>query len=98
MATQQQLEEARKLLQQGDILGAQASKQTGIAYTPIAQITSVSLAPTTPITLPQPKPDTTNYNSIISGGQGVISANATPITTPTPPPTDLETRIKSLQA
>lgn len=49
-------------------------------------ITSASLAPTpSPTILPQPT-DTTNYDSIVAGGQGEIGAGTTPAPTPAPAP------------
>ena len=41
---------------------------------PTGVITSDLLAPTTPFTLPQPAPDTTNYNAITANGTGQITS------------------------
>src|SRR3990167_964858 len=44
---------------------------------PTGVITSDLLAPTTPFTLPQPAPDTTNYNALTANGTGQITSGMT---------------------
>ena len=73
MATQQQIDETNKLLAQGNILGQQASQQTGIAYNPSAPITSADLEPVTQTNFsPLPQPDATNLNTSVTNPQAII--------------------------
>lgn len=58
-------------------------------------ITSASLAPTPAITLPQPQPDTTPYNQIISGGNAFIKGSQLPTETQ-PQTTDLTKQLQEL--
>ena len=60
-------------------------------------ITSESLTPATPITLPTPKTDTTNYDSLIAGGQGMIGAGQVKPTEPIAE-SDLTKSLKDLTA
>src|SRR3990167_6711938 len=63
--TQQQIDDANKLLQQGDVLGQQASQATGVAYSPSTSISSADLAPVKPLNLP-PAPQAPDYQGITS--------------------------------
>ena len=57
MATPQQIEESKRLLAQGDILGQQASQVTGISYTPVS----------TPVSAPAPVPVSAPIPTAITG-------------------------------
>lgn len=86
MATEQQLLDAQKLLQQGDILGQQSSQLTGISYTPIAPtLSSSTLQGTTPI----------NYNQ--SENVTIPNINPAPESPPeTPPATPINDSVSKM--
>lgn len=68
---------ADTLLKQANLLGTQASNQTGVAFTPI---NSSSLTPTAPITLPStPNVDTTNHAVISTTQAPVVDQTTTDI-------------------
>lgn len=69
------------------------------AKTPSGKIiTSDDLKQPPNINIPQPKPDTVNYNSMIAGGQATINsvASVVPVVPAVPEKTDLEKRLEDL--
>src|SRR3990167_6234103 len=54
----------------------------------LVPITPSAIAPSTPITLPQQKPDTTNYQRMVAGGNATVGANNTTLTSTNQPSLD----------